>query len=87
MSDVNIEITFEVKPFKKTITMPALRCPEDEEVICKELYEQGMQSLLGQDNLFYANSVVTVSVARNGQPHGGYAFEGNYKLKEESNNE
>lgn len=82
MSDVNIEITFEVKPFKKTITMPALRCPEDEEVICKELYEQGMQSLLGQDNLVYANSVVTISVTRNGQPQGGYAFEGNYKLKE-----
>ena len=82
MSDINIEITFEVKPFKKTITMPALRCPEDEEVICKELYEQGMQSLLGQDNLIYANPVVTVSVARNGQPYRGHAFEGNYKLEE-----
>ena len=76
-----IEITFEVKPFRKTMTMPDLGF-DHEVAVCKQFYKQGIEDLINDVGGVSFNPCATISIVRSDGAKDAHGYAGDSKLEE-----
>jgi hypothetical protein len=77
----NIEITFEVMPLRKTMTMPDLGF-DLEVAVCKQFYKQGIEDLINDVGGVGFNPCATISIVRSDGATDGHGYAGDFKLEE-----
>ena len=78
-----IEITFEVKPLRKTMTMPDLDVDFELEVaICKQFYKQGIEDLINDVGDYGFNPCATIRIVRSDGAKDSHSYAGDFTLEE-----
>ena len=76
-----IEITFEVKPLRKTMTMPDLGF-DHEVAVCKQFYKQGIEDLINDVGDYGFNPCATIKIVRSDGSKDSHGYAGDFKLEE-----